>query len=183
MRYLRAFVPLFGLCLMACASTATRPPPSAYGSSWDALAELQRGQRVIVTIDCPAAGREACEQAVRSSTKDRFPFVEAAFIEGDEDDMLVRPSRRAATSLSLPRSIVVAVDAHVDDRRLDGTLIGMAGGLGLCALAGCFTVHDFVPVWRVIIPGMFAGGGAAVGYAIDGTRPSWRRIYSRPDID
>ena len=179
MRCLHGFLPLFGLSLLGCASTPARPPLSAYGSSWDALAELQRGEHVVVTIECPGAGREACEQALRTSTQDRFPFIEAAFIEVNVGDVLVRPSREA-TVLALPRAIVVAVDAQVDDEHLDGTLIGIAAGLGVCALAGCFTVHDIVFLGRLMFAGMFAGGGAAVGYGIDRTRRTWRRIYSRP---
>lgn len=162
-----------------CASVRARPPAPVDAGEWNAVAQLPRGEHVIVTIDCDHAGLDVCNLAVRAAATDRYPFIDAALVEVADDALLLRPRRRDTTVLLLPRPAVVAVDAEVDDARVNGTLVGVLAGLGVCAVAGCFTESDIVFYGKVMIASWFAAGGAGVGYLIDRGRRTTRRIYRR----
>ena len=183
-RYLARQVLLLScLTLVGCASTNTMEPLPTGPESWKVVIGLSHGSNVTITIDCVASEHEACEVARRQTgSEDQSPRVlVGTHIQADADSILIRREQQTSTVLLLPREIVVTVEVDKRDSRITGLLIGMATGIGLCTAAGLYAEHDIVASGKVFLTAACAGGGAALGYAIDSNegQPQRRLIFQR----
>ncbi len=181
---------VLAICLcfsvVACASTGVRNVTPTGSEGWRAVIELRRGTDISVMVDCTGGrAHEACTSS-RLPQGDSPPIraITAKHVEADAESLLVRPDYEDTTVLQVPRAMVIIVYVADLKSNLKGMLFGLGIGMGFYGIFGLPAKDDLTILGNLLFAGIFGGGGAGIGYAMDrGSGPpiTWVRVYQRAD--